>query len=505
MAYQKFIFEGGLNTDDAEYLYPVGDWTNAKNIRITNVEQGKKGIIGFVTSTKQNTDSVNALYKYSGNFTCIGSYDDEANRTVYYLLYNDQNNFLVVSYNRNMDNGNGSPVTILVDNNNLAQDGTSIYKSMNFHKLIITGIAKVGNILAWTDNFNDIYKINVTRQLVGTSFTVHDRNYPKVAYENLTLIRRPPAFPLLLFRTLSSLIGVTNTANLISGFSFQFAYRYIYLDGEVSVLSPYSLLSPTSNLTGSLEPDVITVTIPLIENIPVDVLQIDVCVKIGNAGVFSVIKSWSISKDLLQINQHDAGSAELSFNFFNNQTGQELDPAYIAKPFDNIPLNAKCIEAAKNMFFVSNYTEGYNAPSTSSLSAVTVPDTLTITNAVGTWYLWQYQLTNSGHPIHTWQLLFVPGIDKWGYYFFSGYSDGTMPPYPSTLQLSSGIYYGQNADQIITTLEQIHGGYVYWYNLGVISPAEITTLSDTSVANVSGRKEFKSFGSYQLGVVFYDN
>lgn len=502
---QKIPLVGGLNTDDSEYIYDPKYHLNAENIRLTNIETGKQMSVGFVPSNKLNSNSSDLLSSYSGNFTCIGKYEDKENQCIYYFLYNDQGNHLIVKYDRTKDNG-GNPITVLADNKNFYNNGFNIYQGLNFTKDIITGISKVGDILSWTDNNNDVGMLNVTKPLSSSSYKITNKISPQLADENITLIRRPPGNAISLNRTTSSSIGVTNPANLISGYSFQFAFRYIYLDGQPSVLSPYSLMSCTSHLTGTDEPDVIVVTIPLLESIPIDIKQIDIAVREGNSGDFFVVKSWNINSDLTVINQHNSGAKALGFNFFNNQTGSALDSSYVAKPFDSVPLKAKALEGAENKFFISNYTEGYNAPSTSSLTVKTVQDNLTTQNATGNWWRYDYKLTSSGHPMHHWYLLFVADIEQWGYYFFDGYSGGpdAPNPYPTDLQLANGVYYGQTADDIANTRDRIFGGNTVYNVLVQLSGTPITTLTDTKVLSANGRKEFKSSGAYQMGVVFYD-
>ncbi|MGH7239746.1 MAG: hypothetical protein ACREHG_06725, partial [Candidatus Saccharimonadales bacterium] len=311
---QKIPLVGGLNTDDSEYTYDPKYHLNAENIRLTNIETGKQMSVGFVPSNKLNSNSSDLLASYSGNFTCIGKYEDKENQCIYYFLYNDQSNHLIVKYDRTKDKAASNPISVLADNKNFYNNGFNIYQGLNFTNDIITGIGKVGDILSWTDNNNDVGVLNVTRPLISSSFNITNKISPQLADENITLIRRPPGNVISCNRTTSSSIGVTNPANLISGQSFQFAYRYIYLDGQPSVLSPYSLMSCTSYLTGTDEPDVIVVTIPLLESIPVDIKQIDIAVREGNTGDFFVVKSWNINSDITTINQHNSGAQALSFN-----------------------------------------------------------------------------------------------------------------------------------------------------------------------------------------------
>lgn len=504
---QKFIFNGGLNTDDAEYIINSDDWINAHNIDTENIDSGKKGTVGFIKSTKQNINSVNILEGINGNFNSIAKYEDEENRSAYYILYNDQGNYLVLKYDRNIDNGSGNPITVILNENVFYKDGSIVNRGLNLQNELITGICKIGDILIWSDSSNNVCRLNVTRPFTTSSFKVSNKFSPKLIYENITLIRRPPAMILNCNRVTASSIALNDNANFIADNSYQFAYRYTYVDGEQSVLSPYSLLCPTDTLTGNEKPNVIVVTVPLSEWIPVDIQQIDIAVRTGNIGNFKVVKSWNVNNadDLSAINSHNASNTALSFNFFGNYSGYNLDGSYVAKPFESIPLWSKCAEAGKNMLFLSNYLENYDLPSQTSLTASLVTDNFQNTNATGEWWLFQYQLTNSGHPIHTWYLLFVSDITQSGYYFISGVSDGAMPPYPTSEKLSGAIFYGLTADEIASNVQKYHGGYVYWKSLSPISPPANVTITDAFIANSTGRLEFKSLSTYQLAIVFYDN
>lgn len=84
----------------------------------------------------------------------------------------------------------------------------------------------VGDILIFTNNRNEIKKINVVKAAAG-AYTTADQ---------INLIKRPPQLPLTFTLSYDNSIN----SNFIAGNYFQFYYRYIYEDNDYSVFSPCS-------------------------------------------------------------------------------------------------------------------------------------------------------------------------------------------------------------------------------------------------------------------------
>lgn len=499
-AHEKILFGGGLNSDDAEYQFPPADAIVMHNVSVLNVESGKRGSVGFVPSNQLNSNSDTTLNAYAGNFTAIGQYEDKPNQCIYYILYNDAGNHLIVKYDRTKDTVTSNPITVLADNKNFYKNGEPIYAGLNFQNKIITAIAKVGDILYFSDNYNNLYKVNVTRQLLPASFKIANVFSPLLTDDVLTLIRRPPAYPVQVQKLTASSIGIVLVNNFIKDQAFQFGYRYIYLDNEQSVISPYSVVANYNYPLPVQVFDMIQVQIPYAEIIPVDVLQIDLCVRYGNTGTFFVVKSWTVAADLTAINQHNAGVQNLVFNFLNNQTGSPLDAAYSVKPFDIVPNICKALDAAKNQLFISDYVEGYNAPTKTSLALSLVPDTTTKTNLVGTWWQvsWKHNLN-----LHSDCILYAPTTTNPGYYFYPayGYPDSAPGAFPATINLSDGQFAGTDFHSLVSFF--VGGNFSGVSLRSFFSLPNTTTFNDVFTLN-SNKTELKSNSAFQGGIVFYD-
>lgn len=489
--------EGKLNTDDSPYVFPITDFINSVNFRAkTSKTINQAGAGQGIGSNQLFSASDTILSSIPGNFTVVGEYESLSHHSIFYILYNDQNNFLVVG--SNLQTGT---CTIILDNRKFYINSDNGYSGLNLIKYpVITGIGMVGDILAWTDNLNDIRRVNVTRNY--SSFTVSNFASPLISDDVINLIRRPPDYPLVWNKYNAASLGITNNSDFISNNAFQFMYRYVYLDNEQSVLSPYSLIANYNYATTGKPLDMITIQIPYSELIPVDVLQVDICMRYANGTNFSVIKSWNINTpaDLVAINQHNSGVQNLKFNFFNNQNGLPLDAAYSVKPFDSVPNISKCLEAAKNRFFINNYTEGYNAPATTSLTLSLVPDTVTKQNAVCTWWqvVWKHNLV-----LHSADVLYVPQAPNPGYYYYASYSAGG--PFPSALNISDGVFYGTDFHSVVSSYVNGNFSGVSLRSFGPETrwPPDTTTLNDIFTI-ASNKNELKSNSKWKLGIVFYD-
>lgn len=492
---KKIFPEGGLNADFTPYLFPKGDKIKVVNGRYLSSNTGAKGSFHNIHSTLPIVSSSNITPGISGTFTCTGVYEDEENASSYYILYNTNGNHLVCRFNSIT-----GVCSILLNNSYFTYGGTLNNNGINLKPgSIITGIDKVGNLLAFTDGANNIREINVTRNY--KSFQIQDRNYPLITEEVINLIKRPPDFPLIVNKAVGSNIGLTVVGNNIAGNVFQFSYRYNYLDGETSVLSPYSTLLGY-NLTSDTF-DTIIIQLPFSEIVPLNVQSIDLCVRFSNEGTYSVIKTWNISNtdDLIAINKHNFLSSQLTFYFFNNQIGNPLSPADSAKLFDSVPNTAISLSSCKNNFFIGNYNEGYNSPLITSLSLSLEKQNPPADNPTGVWYYLLWKSDSPGLEYKSAYYLYITWGTNPGYYFFPEVSQRGLHPsqLPVTITLDSGSFAG--ATQIDAAIFADSG---YSSLRQVINENIVVSVTDQSGSTLNGISVFKSNGTYQVGVVFYD-
>jgi len=327
-------FGGGLNTDDALVNFPELDYVNAQNLRFTRSDDIGSAVAGF---------GMNLINDQSSTYTCMGSYADSANRNIYYFLNHRFGNHQLRVYN--IDNGSDR---LVLSNSQVSGGGLNITAK-------ITGIGMVGNVLYWTDNTYEPRRLDVVRQLNG--------EYTGLIEQDILLLRRPPLLPLSVAFVRSNEFPEIpdQVTNLLRNNCFQFCYRYVYQNGEVSPLSSYSkLIRYDNDDDDTWNYDAVTITIPQAEQIPKLVVKVQFAVRKTNSG------NWYLFEEVADVNlfiQHNNSDDQVATFFLNTKAGVAISPEETARYFDNIPIKSKCLEVARNRIFLGNNTFGYGLES----------------------------------------------------------------------------------------------------------------------------------------------
>ena len=246
----------------------------------------------MLSNIKGNTEVTFTLP--SGTNTCIGSFEDAENHRVFYFLHNSNDEHLIMCYFHKEN-----VIRKVFENNDF---GTTA-NPLNFSTSnLITGVGMNDDLLFFTDGETEPKRISVERGLKK-----HDSNYTQLktydVFENygvnngasfsesvITIARPAPIFPPTTVRSKDESLDTNN----ISDMAFHFAFRYIYADGEVGGLSPDSKVSPIPNPDASnseQELNVIEVTLPTSGIINVDVVEIEVLVRIDGGQDYFVIET----------------------------------------------------------------------------------------------------------------------------------------------------------------------------------------------------------------------
>lgn len=314
----------------------------------------------------------------------------------------------------------------------------------------------------------------------------------------ISLIRNQPWSPITTVKNRDN----TYVNNFIKTEAFQFAYRFVYRDFEVSTFSPLSdltnyNLSDSSYASASVIPNRVQVTIPANQKIPQDVIRIEVAVKFALGGNYFIVQSFEEGFDL-----HNAGDA-LNFNFYNDKVGYAVDGASAVKPFDSIPQKSFTLEIAKNRLFLGNNTDGYEAPKSTSL---VVGTTTGSANAVtGSWQKVVYSPYTGGGAVYTIYLLLINGISTAGYYRRS--PEQETPPGTGDVNYNdvgtSLFYIGPTNASISQYLDAVYGPSSI-LNISLENTVNVTNVPSGQVTSLVGQNAFKSDSTYRVGVVFYD-
>ena len=478
---EKKYFNEGLDGDTQDFLVGANAYVNGKNFRFATTDKGAVGGLENVLSTRAITHSLPA-----GTNDCIGAVADEAKNRAIFFNWNSNGNHGIYCY----DKGTDTVYTVLLN--------SQITGGLNFSKdWLIHSSNVVDNILYWVnDHINQPRRLNIEAGIKlnhpGYVTSVLPYTSPLKQAE-VSLIRKPPAYPITFV-----LSGGSNPGNFIRNSAFQFAYRYVYRDYELSVLSEYS------RTAGFLLPsdlgNAYLLTIPVDEAVNNDVLKIELVVKDLESNKYFIIKTWDKGKagDAAAITAHNAGTP-LTFMFYNDQNGIAISDADAAELFHSIPIYSRTQEVAKNRLWLGNNVRGLTASEETSLVAYPVQDEGGV--LTGRW--WRLKWT-TGLGVATKYVIDITGIPTSGYYSWtSGYIDPVSPVFPVSVNFGDLVFEGAGATN------------VFAYN-GIAGPPYATLIefsfaggtsivnSPPAVSSLVGKKVHKSGAGKRVAIAFYD-
>lgn len=485
-----------------------------------------------------NIGSVKSIYDY----TTIGSVEDTENKRIVYFNYDNSANRLdrIVCYYLD---GNKQYNVLL---------SSQVQGGLNFDKYSLIHSAKIsnGNILSWVDGTNnEPRKINIESGIKAndSSFQTDAKEYTlPLNFSEVTLIKIPPAYTPNIFKKNDPLF----LNNLIQYDSFEFAFQYEYYDNEISVVGSYSEGSKLNYPTyTSSPPNYIEVDMDLREIVPNTVKLINLIVRISdgtnNGGVNAfIVKTWNKNNDddNQAIINHNIGNSALSYNFYNNITGQYLAQDDVLRAFDNVPIFSQTHEVSKSRYFLANNIEGYNAPATTSLQAA-MSNIANIALLAPPYAVFSFKF-KAGSEVRDWHQTFNPIVgyqyrwSYWGYYIWTtantpngiqtGYFElsrnynldnnyGTVfptlrpypsdPTFPSTITVGSLKYMGTNQAEIERNASiYVHQLNPSHYNSPIVQERIWASAGQTNVSGLSSNyyNVFPQLSTYKFGVVFYD-
>ena len=524
---EKKTFTGGLSTDtDAAYI-AGNQYLNALNVRVSADEERSMGAMSNVKGNEKVTFTMP-----SGTNTCIGHLSDDENSRVYYFVHNSNDDHMVLCYFHKEDT-----IRKVIEQDDFPSSEEGLNFSLSY---LITGVGLNDDLLFFTDNNTEPKRINVERGLKKhdssyTQLKTYD-TYAKYGQDGtdirdtlITVIRQAPTLPLTTNRFEDAAVDY----NFIADESFTFAYRFVYADGEVSTLSPYSEPVYHANpdtTTSERDFNTITVTVPADQAIGPDVIEVEYLVKYNNESAFSI---FYIEKDYNAIVNHDDDGVSLKVQFRNDTARMAVAESEVTRYFSAVPVKAKGLECARGRVFMGNTTEGLNNLNEDGLrSSVSISPHVQNTsgNLTGNYVMFRIDSEDSNgdqlDEVYV-RLVKVSGSTADGYYTFSSNGNpiedtdaevtdwetgGALNTtrWPATQNLSSQT-------NVATTLNAALS-----YAVSNFAPADadrassrlFETAADTSVTvtgltgdaltYVENLRLWKSGSSYRFGLVFAD-
>ena len=343
-----------LNKDDDYLLVKSVEMVDALNVQMSDDEGGNAGVIKNALGNVLVSSAASGDVLPTGTNTVIGTTACKQTGEIFYFVHNSSNNHSIYQYTSRRN-------TVRL----VYRDSVLGFTATGFVKADCLVKENGETLLYFTDGVTDPKKINATRALANTAGV---SGYPYRAagtsgYTNdekllsITTIKAPPLEP--------PSVAVTTVTGIISNNitkkNFQFAYQYIYEDGEVSAISPYSSLSIDivdfldgfGDFDSDSNRNAVNVTYKHSKG---DVSKIRVLYRQGNFNNFSIFKEFDNNRSLT------TGLV----TFTNSTLGQSISDNEINKMYDSIPLSSVSQTISGNRLAYGNYKEFYDNTNVSS-------------------------------------------------------------------------------------------------------------------------------------------
>lgn len=359
-----------LNKSSDEKLLKATEMLNAENVQVSSDDDGNAGIVKTIKgNTHVSQDSSDEVYYTPASLKVIGSISIPKKQQVVYFakaqagatsidhiyLYDADLNTYKVLYRGDQL---GFDIDRFVESSVVFNDSDEA-------------------IVYFTDGLGEPKKINVDRMLanrddIWKDSSAADYYTDAERDEFFSVCKTPPLNPILFeYQT-----DTTINSNNVTDKTFQFAYQYVYKDGEVSAVSTYSKIAVNPNTFGAgvVEPDFERENNKIVltyHNGGSEVESIRFLTRLGGSTVFYKIGEVD-----------NATSATSTFDFRNDGMFPAVSTTEIDKVFDNVPLKAGAQAISGNRLVYGDYTEGYNNVSVDVESSITYKgllDTGTIT------------------------------------------------------------------------------------------------------------------------------
>ena len=337
-----------LNKDNDPRVLKSIELVDALNIRVSNNDDGNAGVVknikgNTVVAYKNTVDTLPA-----GTNKVIGHVSNLQKDEVFYFVYNSNNNHTIYKYSLASDR------VIKV-----YQDSVLKFTENGFVKADIIVNQYNDTLLYFTDSVTSPKKINISKAESGlypneysqgtdslTTLTEEERLY------FITAAKQPPLAP----PTFNFFTDSSKTVNNLYEKTFQFAYQYVYDDGEVSAISPYSAVAFTAEqlndglITEDAKKTSNGINVEVKTHIG-DVKKLRVLARSGSDDVFYVID---------EIDNDRSSVHTKTIKFFNDGSYTAVTKDQFNKLFDNVPLKADTQAISNNRLMYGGYTEGYN-------------------------------------------------------------------------------------------------------------------------------------------------
>jgi hypothetical protein len=375
-----------LNKSDDEKLVKQVEMTNAENIRISADDDGDAGIVKTIKGNSNIRAKAGAdqFVVEQGIYSVVGQVAIPKKQEVIYF---------VRAKTPNTNGGVDSIYRYNVESANyelLFRSSVLNFQADTLIEADVTFNDQDETLVYFTDGHNPPRKINIDRVIANKSDIWSDSdgaNYytDDERKEFLEVCKSPPLVPI----TFNYSTDSDYKQNNVDKKSFQFAYQYIYKDGEVSAISTYSKLAINPNTYGE---GIVNSNFVIFNN------KITLTFTSGDSEVEKVriLARQGGSVTFYKLGEVDNPSTSTgTFVFRNDGSYPAVSNLQVDKIYDNVPLKAHAQSISGNRLMYGDYIEGFDNISVDVESSVVyrdVEDPGVITASI--------ENPSSGGPVH---------------------------------------------------------------------------------------------------------
>lgn len=330
-----------LNKDEDARLVKNVEMTDALNIRVSTDDNGNQGVLKNVEGNTavpaaRPTEAIPSV----GTNRVIGSVSSEAGKCIYFFLYNSEGDHGIYQYRYTTDKYY-----------KVYEDSVLNFNPYDFVKADVVINQFDEHLLYFTDNRNEPRKINATKALNGGYSSVINTGTDAEKELFLTVCKQPPQTPI----TFEFLSEDNIKSNHLKRNVFQFAYQYVYDDGEVSAVSAYSELAVSETNTAF---NAASQTFFQSNN---NALLLTMQGSQGPVTKIRVFARRNNDQAFYRIAEVDnPGVGSTTFTFRNDGVFNLLPDQEAFKMFDSVPRQAFSQAISNNRLFYGNYVEGFD-------------------------------------------------------------------------------------------------------------------------------------------------
>jgi hypothetical protein len=338
----KNLFNKGMDRDTDERLVQPGFYRKAINLR----PGSSSGSNGFTLENIMSNEAISVSLP-AGDNVCIGVAPHEERNTLYFFVWNSNDDHTIWKYN----GITGNTVKVL-QNSYLSFSKSYLITGAN-----AISILNGDTLLYWTDDYNPPRKINVAKAIAHTKGD-YGNGYPAVLSTGtdqekdfiLDAVKHPPLNePTWNFST-----DLSFQTNNLAEAAWQFRYQYVYDDGEESAYSPSSLVAVSDTQKSNA---VFGVSDRDKENVLNITLQspLQTCEKIKIIGRNGNSGNWVFIDEIVDFPENSS----VQYAFYGGGNYPTVSTRDTNKLFDAVPIRAKAQEIAGSRLMYGDVIDQY--------------------------------------------------------------------------------------------------------------------------------------------------